>query len=656
MNGTIFLGAAYYPEMWDESEAEQDIARCRQLGVNTLRVGEFAWGKMEPREGEFCFDWLKNVVDKLYAAGIYTVMCTPTATPPRWLLNRYPETRMVMHDLIRADVSSRCHTCKTSPLMREKNRIIVTKMAEAFADHPGIVGWQIDNEIYPYSEGCYCEKCKAAFRVRLKEKFGCIERLNEAWGMTRWSLSYDSFDDVEPPYPQQWRHPSLRKAWHDFQCAQIKSYIDEQADILHRFGCKNVGTDMMAQNYLGYYALNEKLDVVQFNHYNPAKDLPDTAFSYDFLRCVKDKPFWVMETQVGWNGSEYAECGYRPMGNCYANTWLPIARGGEMNLYWLFRTHPDGHELAHGALFSSAGRAYRVSEEVKRAAQDLAKCSDFLTQTKIESRIALHYSNTAAENFMCAPILKGMDYRKFVLEHFYAAFRHYNVDVIDTPHSLNGYEVLLSPFLATVDENDLKERVIDWVKAGGTWIVGPMSDIMDENVRKYTDAPYRFLEELAGVYTKYQKPVANDVFKARWSDGMPCGIGICYDAYEVKEGTKSLADYDGDEFGGLSVVAERRVGQGRVILVGSVICPEDLLRLVGKKTIAEASRNIILTARTGKENGIIAVETENREGYVVLDGEYFDLLTEKTYKDKIEMVPYSVAVLQKKSADTSINR
>ena len=137
---------------------------------------------------------------------------------------------------------------------------------------------------------------------------------------------------------------------------------------------------------------------------------------------------------------------------------------------------------------------------------------------------------------------------------------------------------------------------------------------------------------------------------------MPCGIGICYDAFEVKEGTKSLADYDGDEFGGLSVVAERRVGQGRVILVGSVICPEDLLRIVGKKTIAEASRNIILTARTGKENGIIAVETENREGYVVLDGEYFDLLTEKTYKDKIEMAPYSVAVLQKKSADTSINR
>ena len=105
-----------------------------------MRIGEFAWGEMEPREGEFHFEWLKELVDKLYENGIYTVLCTPSATPPRWLLNKYPETRMTMHDLIRADVSSRCHTCKTSPVMREKNRIIVTKMAETFAGHKGVIG------------------------------------------------------------------------------------------------------------------------------------------------------------------------------------------------------------------------------------------------------------------------------------------------------------------------------------------------------------------------------------------------------------------------------------------------------------------------------------------------------------------------------------
>lgn len=646
MGKKIYLGAAYYPEMWAETEIEADIARCKEAGVNTLRIAEFAWGKMEPREGEFQFDWLKNVVDKLYDAGISTVLCTPSATPPRWLLMKYPETRMVMHDLIRADVSSRCHTCKTSPVMREKNRIIVSKMAEIFAHHPGVVGWQIDNEIYPYSEGCYCDNCKSAFRAYLKEKYGKIDKLNAAWGMTRWSLTYDSFEDIEPPYPRQWRHPSLRKAWFDFQCAQIKSYVGEQADILHRYGCRNVGTDMMANNRLGYYPMHEKLDVVQFNHYNPAKDLPNTAFSYDFLRSVMDKPFWIMETQANWNGSEYADCGYRPVGNCYANTWLPVAKGAEMNLYWLFRAHPNGHELAHGALFSTSGRAYRIAEEVKRASDDFAKCGDFLSDTRVSSSIALHYSNTAVCDFETAPLLKDFHYRDTLVEKYYAAFRHFNVDVIDTPHTLAGYDVIISPFLACVDENDLKERIQSWVKSGGTWIVGPMSDIMNGDVSKYTSAPYSFLEEFAGVRTKYQNFVGNDVFKAKWTDGTPCGIGMCYDAYECLEGTKSLAQYDGDEFDGLSVVTERQVGKGKVILVGSALSEEDLLRLVAKKPVAEASENVILTQRSGKREGIIALESQNQTGYVVLDGAYTDLISGKRCEGRVELLPYQVCVLE----------
>ena len=645
----LYLGAAYYPELWDVTEQEKDIARMKEMGLNAVRVGEFAWGKMEPREGEFHLDWLKEIVKKLYENGIFTVLCTPSATPPRWLLQKYPETRMTTHERIRADVSSRCHPCKTSPVMREKNRIIVTKLAEAFADDPAVIGWQIDNEIYPYNEGCFCEKCKAAFRVWLKDKFGTIDALNAAWGMTRWSLTYDSFGDVEPPYPKQWRHPSLRKAWRDFQYAQVKSYVDEQAEILHTYGCKNVGTDMMTHNSMSYYAVNEKLDVVQYNHYEPASGLADTAFGYDFVRCVKDKPFWVMETQAGWNGSEYAEGGYRPEGACYVNTMLPFARGAQMNLYWLLRTHPNGHELAHGALFSPAGREYRVSGEVRAAAADLEKCGNFLKNSCVRSRIALHYSSTALNSFESAPLVKGFEYRKELIGRYYAAFRHYNVDVIDTAHDLSPYHVLVSPFLSCVDENELKERTMSWVEAGGTWIVGPMSDIMDGNVRRYTDAPMSFLEEAAGVYVKYQKPVPNDVFRAQWTNDGACGVSMWYDAFACKEGTKSLAHYTAGEFAPLSVVTERKVGKGKIILVGSVLSHGDLLRLVNERPIAEASANVLLTERTGKESGIIAAETQGSGGHVVLDGTYVDLLTGDVCSGKTELSPYQVLVLRSAS-------
>ena len=165
MEGKIYVGAAYYPEMWPESEVERDIARMKEAGVNVVRVAEFAWGKMEPEEGVFDFGWLERAVDKLAAAGIGVIMCTPTCTPPRWLLDKYPETRTVYADRTRTEVFSRCHPCKSSPVMREKNRIITTQLAERFGKRKGIIGWQIDNEIFPYNEGCYCENCIRGFRT-----------------------------------------------------------------------------------------------------------------------------------------------------------------------------------------------------------------------------------------------------------------------------------------------------------------------------------------------------------------------------------------------------------------------------------------------------------------------------------------------------------
>lgn len=341
----MYIGAAYYPELWEREEIERDISRCREYGINLLRVGEFAWEKLETREGKFDFDWLEDVINRLWQAGISVLLCTPTSTPPRWMFAKYPEITRMGADGSREVVSSRNHVCRTSPLMREKNRTIVEALAERFGHHPGVIGWQIDNELFPYQSGCFCPQCRAAFRDFLRERFGTIDALNRHWGMTRWSLSYASFEEIEPPRPSEWRHPSLRTAWRTFQCRQIETFAREQADILHRLASGPVGTDMMPNNVLSYYRMNAPMDVVQFNHYDPAAALPDLPFSYHFLRPIKSAPFWVTETQVGWNGSEFAENGARPVGNCYANTMLPFLMGAEANLFWLFRTHPNGHEF-----------------------------------------------------------------------------------------------------------------------------------------------------------------------------------------------------------------------------------------------------------------------------------------------------------------------
>ena len=639
----LYVGAAYYPELWDAAEVDKDIERCKALGLNVLRVGEFAWSKMEPREGEYEFDWLVSVVDKLYAAGISTVMCTPTCTPPRYMLDKYEETRSVSEYGVRAQTSWRCHPCKTSPIMREKNRAIVTEMAKVFGKHPGIIGWQIDNELYPYGGGCFCPLCVKAFREYLKGKFNTIKQLNEAWGMYRWSLDYQSFDAINPPLPDQWKHPSLVKAWWDFQCEKIRTYVCEQVEILHKYTKAPVGTDMMAFNTLSQYAINRPLDVVQFNHYDTAEELPNTEFWFDFLRAIKDKPFWVTETQVGWNGSEFAQNGYRPVGNCYVNTWLPFAHGADMNMFWLFRAQRNGHELAHGAFYTTAGRPYRVSEEVKKAAQEIDRCKDIF-DSSVNAEIALHFSSTAANTFAVAPMIKNFDYTETLRDKFYKALTHYDVDVIDTEHSLANYKVVISPFLCHARENNFYERIVEFVRNGGTWIVGPMSDTMDSNVTKYVDAPYSFLEELVGVYTKYQKPIDNDVFRAEFTDGTPCGVSMCFDAYEVSKGTTSLAKYSGGEFDGLTVIAQKNIGAGKVILLGSVPTHDDIRRLVGLKPIFVASNNVSLVKRG---SAVIACELNNATGYVKLDGKYRDRLSGAVMSGKVTVAPYTVLVLEK---------
>ena len=641
----IYLGAAYYPECWTEEAIDEDVQKMKEIGVNVVRMGEFAWSTMEKEEGVFDFSLFKGVVKKMANAGIDVIMCTPSATPPKWLTDKYEETLMMNDNGVRKQFGGRCHPCKTSPVMREKNRIIVMEMCKAFQDEPNIIGWQIDNEIYPY-RGCYCPLCKKGFSKYLEKKYQTIDALNDAWGTARWSLSYQDFDDVIPPREDTWNHPSLYVEWIAYHSDVIVEYVEEQAEILHRYFHVPIGTDMMPLMEQNYYQTNKRLDVVQFNHYETALELGRASFWCDFARPIKDRPFWCTETQINWNGSECAEFGYRPAGNAYVNTWLPIAKGGEANLYWHWRAHYAGHELAHGAVLSTSGRFCFNANEIKKASDDFEKCKELLFANSIKSEIALHFSATAWLNLKHVPMAKGTDYLRFIADTYHKALRHYNVDLIDTPHGLDGYKLVISPYLSCVDEYGLKERMMRWVEQGGTWIVGPMSDIMTGNAVKYRNAPYGFLEEFAGVYTAVQIPMDTDVFKAKWTDGTDCATSHTFDGYELR-GAESLVNYTGDHLKGLSAITRKQVGKGQVIVVGAMMGESDFKRLIEKEVgflpILRASDNVEVLRRGEL---LLALELQNEFGWFELTKRYENVLTGDILFGKIEVTPHTVFVLK----------
>ena len=640
-----YIGAAYYPECWDESLVDEDIEKMREAGVNCVRLAEFAWGTMEPREGEFDFDWLKRVLDKLYKADIAVVLCTPSATPPKWLTDKYEETLQMYDNGMRAQFGGRCHICKTSHKMREKNRILVTKMCESLQGHPSVIGWQIDNELYNYKDGCFCPLCKEKFARWLQKKYKTIEALNDAWGCNRWSQNYCSFDDVIPPRHDTWNHPSLQVEWERFTSDNTIEYAHEQAEIIHRYFQVPVGTDMMPMFGIDHYKMNEKLDVAQFNHYEKEGNLDRASFWFDFIRCIFDRPFWVTETQAGWGGNKETWLGWRNKGNCYVNTWLPIAKGAEMNSYWLWRAHYAGHEMHHGSVLTSAGRYNHIIGEIRQVSDELEKCADLLHNSAVRSEIALSCSATSGYDLKFANIVPGLEYDTILYKNYHKVLRGYNVDVIDTKHPLEGYKVLLSPLLTHTEEYGFKDRVLAWVKDGGRWIVGPMSDIYTEYAAKYCSIPFSFLEDVAGAKLKYQIPLDDAHFSAKWNDGEKLDVSLYYDGYELN-GAKSLAVYTGGIMDGLSVITEVPYGKGSIILCGAVPDRQSLLKLIGMKPILRASENMEIIERTGHENCIICAELENKNGNLELEKSYRDILSGKVMKGNIEISPYQVLVLK----------
>lgn len=652
-----YLGAAYYPEDWPLEQIDADIALMKDAGMNVMRIGEFAWSRMEPEEGRYDFDWLHFVVEKLGAAAISVIMCTPTCTPPIWLVEKYPEVLFVRSDGKATYHGARRHTCPNSPVYRDHCARIATKMAEEFGQDERIIGWQIDNEVSPltWERSCVCPVCRKKFGEAMKARFGSIEELNAAWGTDLWSQTYQSFDQLPIPDPDTWHHPSLQTAWAIFNSDSYVEFVKHQADILHRLTKQPIGTDMMPTHGVDYGDMNEALDVVQFNHYNVMENLWQAAFWFDLCRPIKRAPFWNTETQTCWSGS-IATNGYREPGFCRANSWLPIAMGGEANLYWLWRQHWSGQELTHGAVVTSTGRPMHTTVEVQEVSAGFEKAAEFLNGTKpSKSGLGLHFSHKSSWISEWQPLVNGFQYTGAFMERAYRPMIQAQLrpDVILPLADLSDYGMVFSPFLLSLDEADLRERLKKWIEAGGTWIVGPMSDIRTADAAKFTHAPYGSLEEWAGIYCRYEIPGEPRDFGIRWSDGRESQGSVQYDSFELR-GAEALATYTEGPMKGLAAVAQRKMGDGRIVVLGTMPQPRDLQTLLialgqtsGIQRAADATESLIIVPREGPAGrGMVVVEVENRPAGLVAREPVIDLLTGREYEGGIEVAPYGVMVLR----------
>jgi len=465
----VDIGVCYYPEHWPEARWPEDAAAMRELGISVVRVGEFAWSRIEPRRGEFHWAWLDRALETLSAAGLRVILGTPTACPPKWLVDD-------MLDILPADrhgrprrFGSRRHYCFSSDRYRHEARRIVSAMAERYGDHSAVMGWQTDNEF-----GChdtvlsYSTAAVQGFRTWLAQRYGDIENLNTAWGTVFWSQEYTSFEQIDPPSAAVTEaNPAHRLDFQRYSSDQVVSFNREQTEILRRASPER----SITHNFMGFFtdfdhfAVGRDLDAASWDSYplgflqqaffDSADRLayrrqghPDlAAFHHDLYRAVGRGRLWIMEQQPG--PVNWARHNAAPLpGMVRLWLWEAIAHGAELVSLFRWRRAPFAQEQMHAGLQNVDGTLEQGAHEVRRVHEEL---QDIALEPSGPGQVALVFDYASCWVTAIQPQSAGFSALRLAFE-CYSAWRRLgvSVDVVEPGADLSGYQAVVVPCLPMV--------------------------------------------------------------------------------------------------------------------------------------------------------------------------------------------------------------
>ena len=474
----MHLGTCYYPEHWPEEMWAEDARRMRGLGLSRVRIAEFAWSRIEPARDRFAWDWLDRAVEVLGAAGLGIVMCTPTATPPRWLVGEMPDMVPVDEQGRPRGFGSRRHYDFSHPGYLAEAKRITEAVARRYGANSHVVAWQTDNEY-----GCHdttlswSPAALQGFRDWLAQAYQSIDALNRAWGNVFWSMEYGSFDEIELPLLAVTEtNPAHRMAFRRYTSERVAAFNAAQVAIIRRH---SPGRDV-THNFMGaevafdHFAVGRDLDLATWDSYPlgflerahqagqcdaawrdwylRAGDPDFQAFHHDLYRAVGRGRWGVMEQQPGpvnwapWNPAPHP-------GMVRFWTLEAAAHGAELVSYFRWRQAPFAQEQMHTGLRRPDDTPDVAFGEVERVAGELAALEIGETERAPVALVFDYASHWAVET---QPQGRDFDASACVMAHYRALRRlGLSVDIVEPGASLEGYRMAVAPLLVTVSDEAL---------------------------------------------------------------------------------------------------------------------------------------------------------------------------------------------------------
>lgn len=585
----ITTGIYYYPEHWNEGQWERDIKKIADMGYEFVHLAEFAWFKMEPREGNFEFAWLDKVVNLCVKYNLKVLMCTPSATTPTWMRLDYPETFIMDGRYIRAENGTRGLESIVNPKYRMFVGKIVTELAKRYGQNKHVIGWQIDNE--PPALADYSPSSQEAFRQWLKNKYKTIDALNIAWGTAFWSQWFNSFDQVIIPNTNLvgwWgNNPHALLDFKRYSADSQAGFLDFQAEILRGYISKK---QYITTNYTAVCTgadprRTKKLDFASYTAYpNGGSDnignlgfrLGDSKavlFASEYYKSVGGIS-GVMEMQPGpvnWGG-------YNPLllpGTVRLWLYHSFAAGGKLACSYRFRQinysaeqYHSGIILPDGVTPSPGGEEYmQFMKEIK----DLRKL--YQPNSKMPEKLAA--KSTAIlwnlENYWSIDRQKqtnqwdAWNYPVKFLE--IGKSLGAQVDVITETTDFSKYKVVVVPAYELAD-SALVKKWSDYASNGGHLVITcrtATKNRMGHFWEAETAAPIAGLigakilaTDMLSGYVKGE--ITMNSSKYNWNNWA--------DLLEPGSNTEVIASYSNQFYKGKAAVVKRTVGKGTVTYIG----------------------------------------------------------------------------------------
>ncbi|WP_433119078.1 beta-galactosidase [Micromonospora sp. CA-246542] len=650
----IYFGGDYNPEQWPEQTWSEDVELMRRAGVNLVSVGIFSWARLEPHPGRFEFGWLDRVLDLLHDGGIQVDLATATASPPPWLSRAHPETLPRRADGAILWPGGRQAYCPSSPVFRERSLELVRAVAGRYAEHPAVVMWHVSNELGCHNVHCYCDVSAEAFRGWLRERYGDLDRLNDAWGTAFWSQRYGDWAEINPPRTAPtFANPTQQLDFLRFSSDEQRAQLRAEREALKTLVRQPVTTNFMVgmAKHMDYHSWAGDVDLVSNDHYLNAAD-PwahlGLALAADHTRGVAGgEPWLLMEhstSAVNWQPRNVAKL----PGQLRRNSLAHVARGADGVLFFQWRASRAGAEKFHSALVPHAGPDTKVFREVCQLGADLKALAE-VRGSRVDAEVAILFDFEAwwAVELDSHPSV-DVTYADRLNALYGALWRAgVTADIVHPSTDLSGYRLVLAPTLYLVRDADV-EALRRFAEAGGTAAVTYFSGIVDENDHIRLGGYPGAFRDLLGVHTE-------EFFPLREGERVGLDDGGTVDVWTEwlhADDAEVLASYTDGPLPGGPALTRRPVGAGAAWYVGARLDEPATDRLVarlldeaGVRPAAQAPTGVeVVRRRDGERTWLFAINHTDTEVRVAVRGT--ELLTGTQCAGELTVPAGEVAVVR----------